>query len=69
MSTTDEWLNFASCVMRQARSLGALVIFSTCNKVFVNYIYDMVVDTQLHKFYGRSFSCVLYVLLMNDVGR
>ena len=31
--------------------------------VFVNYIYDMVVDTQFHRFYGRSFARVLYRLL------
>ena len=62
MSTTDGWLrlNFASCVIRQARSLGALVLCSICNMVFVNYMYDMVVDTQFHKFYGRPFARVLY---------
>ena len=27
--------------------------------VFVNYIYDMVVDAQFHKFYGRPFARVL----------
>ena len=45
MSTTDGWLklNFASCVIRQTRSLGALVLCSICNMVFVNYIYDMVI--------------------------
>ena len=45
MSTTDWWLklNFASCVVRKTRSLGALVLCSVCNMVFVNYIYDMAV--------------------------
>ena len=54
MSTTDGWLklNFASCVVRKTRSL-ALVLCSICNMVFVNYIYDMIVDTQFHKFHGR----------------
>ena len=43
MSTTDGWLklNFASCVIRQTRSLGVLVLCSIKNiTVFVNYIYD-----------------------------
>ena len=72
MSTTHEWLklNFASCVIRQTRSSGVLVSCSICIIiVFVNYIYDMVVDTQFHKFYGRPFSRVLYFILMNDIGR
>ena len=52
VSTTDGWLklNFASCVIRQARSLGACMLCSTCNMVFVNFYYDMVADTQFHKF-------------------
>ena len=43
--------------------------------VFVNYIddYDMVVDAQFHKFYGRPFARVLYnmylVFLMKELGR
>ena len=47
MSPTDGWLklNFASCVTRKSSSLGALVLYSICNMVVVNYIYDMVVDT------------------------
>ena len=71
VSTTDGWLklNFASCVVRKTRSLGALVQYSICNMVFVNYIYDMVVDTQFHKFHGRPFARVLYVFLMKYVGR
>ena len=71
MSTTDGWLklNFASCVVRKTCSLGALVLCSICNMVFVKYIYDMVVDTQLHKSHGRPFARVLYVFLMKDVGR
>ena len=66
MSTTDGWLklNFASCVVRKTGSLGALVLCSICNMVFVNYIYDLVVDTQFSKFHGRPFARVLYVLLM-----
>ena len=70
MSTTDGWLilNVASCVIRQTRSLGALVLCSICNMVFVNYIYDMVVDTQFNKLYGKPFTRVLYVF-MKDIGR
>ena len=69
---TDRWLklNFASCVIRQTRSLGVLVLCSNWNNmVFVNYIYDMVVHTQFHKFYGRPFASVLYLFLMKDIGR
>jgi len=71
VSTTDGWLklNFASCVIRKTRSLGALVLCSICNMVFVNYIYDMVADTQFHKFHGRPFARVLYAYLMKDIGR
>ena len=32
--------------------------------LFVNYIYDMVADTQFHKFHGRPFARVLYVFLL-----
>ena len=66
VSTTDGWLklNFASCVIRQTRSLGVLVLCSNWNIVFVNWSYDMVVDTQFHKFYGTPFAGVLYVFLM-----
>ena len=72
VSTTDGWLklNFASSVMRQTRSLGALVLCSICNTmVFVNYIHDMVVDTQFHKFYGMPFARVLYVFIMKYILR
>ena len=67
MSTTDGWLklNFASCVIRQTRSLGALVLFCI---PFVICTYG-VGDTQLHKFYGRPFARVLYLLLIRDIGR
>ena len=73
MSTTDGWLkinfNFARCVIRQTRLLGVLVLCSICNMVFENYIYDMVVDTQFHKFHGRPFARVLSSFLMKDIGR
>ena len=36
--------------------------------VFVNSTYDMV-NTQFHKFYGRPFARVLYLILMKDIGR
>ena len=62
-------LNFASCVMHQTRSLGVLIPYFIHNMVFVNYTYDMVVSTQFHKFYGRSFVRVLYLILMKDIGR
>ena len=71
VSTTNGWLklNFASCVIRQTRLLGALVLCSMCNMVFVNCIYDMVVDTQFHKFYGRPLARDIYGFLMKDIGR
>ena len=71
VSTTDGWLklNFASCVISQTRSLGVLVLCSNWNMVFVNYIYNMVVDTQFHKFYGRPFARVLHLFLTKDIGR
>ena len=71
VSTTDGWLklNFARCVIRQTRSSGALVRCSICNLVFVDYIYDMVVGTQFHKFHARPFLRVLYVFLMKYIGR
>ena len=67
VSTTDGLLklNFASCVIRQTRSLGVLVLCSNWDMV-LNYIYDMVVDTQFHKFYGRPFARVLYLFLMKS---
>ena len=63
MSTTDGWLklNFASCVIRQTRSLGVLVLSSIFNKVFVNYIYDMVADTQFEKILCCFFVVYIYV--------
>ena len=71
VSTTDRCLklNFACCVIRQTRSLGVLVLCSICNMVLVKYIYDVVVDTQFHNFYGRPFARVLYAFVMKDVGR
>ena len=57
---------------RPAASMGlpCLIYLSTSNiMVFVNYIYDMVVDTQFHKFYGRPFARVIYLFLMKDIGR
>ena len=62
-------LNFARCVIRTTRSMGALVPCSMCNMVVVNYIYDMVADTQFHNFLRRPFARVLYVFLMKDIGR
>ena len=72
VSTIDGWLtlNFASCALRQTRSLGVFVLCSNWNMVFVNYIYDdIVIDTQFHKFHGRPFARVLYLLLMKGIGR
>ena len=71
MSTTDGWLelNFASCVIRYVRHAHWALLFYNpfvVRIVFVNYIYDMVVNTKFHKFYGRR-SRVLYVFLMKDI--
>ena len=35
--------------------------------VFVNYIYDVVVDTQFNEFHGRPFARVLHVFLMKTI--
>ena len=54
----------AACYVRHARwaCLCSCVPFVIgIRMVFVNYIYDMVVDTQFHKFYGRPFARVLYL--------
>ena len=61
VSTADGWLelNFASWVIRH--SLGVLVLCPIRNMVFVKYIYDMVVDTQFHKFHGRPFARVVFL--------
>ena len=75
MSTTEAWLklNFASCVIRQTRSSGVLVLLCfICNIItFVNYTYDMVADNQFHMFYsmyGGPFARVLYLFLIKEVG-
>ena len=59
------------CKLRDAvrHAHWARVLCSIRNMVFVNYIYDMVVDIQFHKFYGRPFVRVLYLFLMKDIGR
>ena len=74
VSTTDGWLklNLASCVVRKTRSSGALVLRSmTCVIwcLWTAFIYDMVVDTQFHKFHARPFARVLYVFLIKNIGR
>ena len=56
-------------MIRQTRSLGALVLCSIGTMVFVNYINDMVVDIQFNKFHGRPFARVMYVFLMKYIGR
>ena len=70
-STTNGWLKFnsASCVTSKTRSLGAFVLCSICIMVSANSMYDMVADTQLHKFDGRPFARVLYVFLMEVIDR
>ena len=65
--TTERLLkrNFATCVIRPAPSLGAVVPYSICIRtVLVDKIYDIVFDTQFLKIYGRPFVPVLYAFLM-----
>ena len=45
----------------------ARAMFHVNNRVVANYIYDMVVDTQFHKFHGRPFARVLCVFLMKNI--
>ena len=40
--------------------IGRACYMIICNMVFASYIYDMVVDTQFHKLYGRPFARVLH---------
>ena len=66
----DRWMvETQLCKLRdiKTRSLGELVLCSICNMMVVNCVYDMVVDTQFHKFHGKPFALVLY-LLMIQVG-
>ena len=71
VSTTDGWwkVNFASCVIRQTRWSGVLLLCSNSDMVFVNDAHDMLVDTRFRKFYGGPFARVLYIFLTNDIGR
>ena len=57
-------------MIRQTRSLGPLVLHSICKMIFFVYkIFDMVVDTQFQKFYGRPFARDLYLFLVKYIGR
>ena len=74
MRTADGWLtlSFASCVIRQTRSLAGLALCSNWNVVLVNYIYDMVVDTDSSTSFmvGRSrVFYQVYLFLMKEIGR
>ena len=69
VSTTDGWLKLtlqAAWYVRHAH--WARLCYVPC-VVFVSCMYDMVVNTQFHKFHGRPFARVLYVFLMKDIGR
>ena len=50
---TSDTLIGRACAMFQMKYMQSMV--------FVNYIYDMVVDTQFHKFYGIGRSRVFYI--------
>ena len=45
------------------------MICDTTGMLFVNYIYDMVDDSQFNKFHGRPFARVLHVFLVKDIGQ
>ena len=56
-----EWLklNFASCGVRQTRSLEVLILyFIIYDMVFVNETYDMILNAQFHKKIVRSCSVI-----------
>ena len=59
----------AAWYVRHARWACLCYVPTEIRMVFVNYIYDLVVDTQFHKLYGRPFACVLYLFLMRYIGR
>ena len=63
-----EWLklNFASCVVRQTRSLGVLILYFIYNMVFVNESYDTIINTQFHRIVKR---CKLEVRFSYDSSR
>ena len=44
--------------------MDVLIPYLVHSMVFVNQIYDMVVNTQSLKFYGRRFARVLYSIYM-----
>ena len=73
VSTTAGWLklNFANCVGTSDTLIwrSCAMFDDMCNMVLVNCIYDMVDDTQFHKFHDTPFARILYVLLMKDIGR
>ena len=56
-------------MIHQTRTLGVLILCFIYNMVSVNQTYNMVVHAQFHKFYGRSFARVLYLILMKDIDR
>ena len=68
MSRTDGWLklNFASWVIRQTRSLGALVLYSPCNMVIVSLRCGCWYSAP--QVYDRPFARVLYLFLMKYIG-
>ena len=69
---TDGWLklNFSSCVTRRHAHWARLCYVPfVIYMVVVNYIYDMVVDTQFHQFHGRPFARVRCLFLMKNIGR
>ena len=71
VSTTDGWLklNFASCVVRKTRSLGALVLCSICSMVFVNYIYVwLLILSSTNFMVGRSRVFYMYSSWKIQVG-
>ena len=63
----DRWVvETQLCKLRDTSDtlIGRACAVSHCNMVFVNYIYDMVVDTQFHKFHDRPF--ILWCLWQNE---
>ena len=70
----DRWV--VETELCKLRNTGDTLIGRACavpsvipGMVLVNYIYDVVADTQFHKFHGRPFARVLYVFLMKGIRR
>ena len=71
ISTSNErvWCTTKLATLSFNHSIGRTHSWRFVKLFTIFYIYDMVADTQFHKFYGRPFARVLYLFLMKDIDR